>query len=97
MHCNGYGHESIDKVDETGVTTVHDSERLIANRAIRFVGRIVSAENCLCNQRHRELHPIYVHFPRKSYKFLFINGATPNPKALKMNVAGPMKRSFLSI
>lgn len=44
MHRNDYGLEFIYNIDETGVTIVPDSEKVIANTGIRSVGRILSAE-----------------------------------------------------
>lgn len=44
MHRNDYGLEFIYSIDETGVTIVPDSEKVIANTGIRSVGRILSAE-----------------------------------------------------
>ncbi|GFS25268.1 tigger transposable element-derived protein 6-like protein [Elysia marginata] len=83
MSRHSYGPQQIYNVDETGVSTVPSSSRVVAKTGSRSVGRIVSAERgtlvtlvCAINAIGNSIPPMFI-FPRKNFKDHFIFGAPP--------------------
>ena len=70
-------------MDETGLTTVHRPPKVIAERKVRQVGQVTSAERgvlvttlCAAIAGGRFIPPMMV-FPRVNFKAHMVNGAPP--------------------
>ncbi|RUS83591.1 hypothetical protein EGW08_008645 [Elysia chlorotica] len=88
MSRHSYGAHQIYNVDETGVSTVPSSARVVAKTGSRSVGRIVSAERgtlvtlvCAINAIGNSIPPMFI-FPRKHFKDHFLIGAPPGSKGV---------------
>ncbi|KAK3762513.1 hypothetical protein RRG08_017235 [Elysia crispata] len=78
-----FGPHQIYNVDETGMSTVPKSSRVVAKTGTRSVGRVVSAERgtlvtlvCAINAIGNSVPPMFI-FPRKTYRDHFIRGGPP--------------------
>ena len=87
MKRHKFGPHQIYNVDETGVTTVHRPDKVIASRGSKQVGQVTSGERgtlvtlcCAVNALGNSLPPFFV-FPRVYYKDTMLNGAPPGSKA----------------
>ncbi|XP_050295152.1 uncharacterized protein LOC126735246 [Anthonomus grandis grandis] len=70
--------QDIYNVDETGITTVQKPDRIIANKGVKQVGSVTSAERgalvtiaLAVSASENTVPPIFV-FPRKNYKSYFV-------------------------
>lgn len=68
-------------MDETGVTTVHKLDRVIARKGVKQIGAITSGERgtlvtiaCAVSAIGNSIPPYFV-FPRKNFKRYFLNNA----------------------
>lgn len=85
--------EKIYNLDETGVTTVLQAPKVIAETGIKQVGQVVSGERgelvtfcALINSVGNTIPPVYI-FPRSKYKPIFLRGA-PNGSLGLANKSG---------
>lgn len=88
MRRHKFGPHQIYNVDETGVTTVHRPDKVIASRGSKQVGQVTSGERgtlvtlcCAVNALGNTLPPFFV-FPRVYYKDTMLNGAPPGSKGV---------------
>lgn len=83
-------------VDETGLTTVHVPNRIIARRGIKILGKITSAERgtlvsvAVAISALGNMVPPFFVFPRVHYKSHFIRGG-PVGLEVDANPSGWMK------
>lgn len=75
-------------LDETGVTTVHQPKKVIAEKGCKQVGQVISAERgtlvtvcCIINAAGNTIPPAMV-FPRKNFKQHMISGGVPGTLGL---------------
>ena len=78
-----FGPHQIYNVDETGMSKVPKSSKVVAKTGTRSVGRVVSAERgtlvtlvCAINAIGNSVPPMFI-FPRKTYRDHFIRGGPP--------------------
>lgn len=70
-------------MDETGITTVQKPDRVVAQKALKQIGRITSAERgnlvtlATCVSAGGNAIPPFFIFPRAKYKPHFVRGAPP--------------------
>lgn len=68
-------------LDETGITTVHKVQRVIAPKGVKQVGQVTSAERgelvtmcCIVSATGQAIPPVFI-FPRVNYRDLMMTGA----------------------
>lgn len=76
-----FGPEAIYNVDETGLTTVQSTQKVLATKGCKQVGQMTSAERgtlvtlcCTINALGNSIPPFYV-FPRVNFKQYMLSGA----------------------
>lgn len=91
-----FGPGAIWNVDETGVTTVHKSDRVVARRGFKQVGSLTSAERgsliilaCAVSATENSILPYFI-FPRVQFKEHFLINGPPGSKG-GANPSGWMK------
>lgn len=92
------GPEDIWNMDETGVTTTHRPDKIVARKGYKQIGRITSQERgtlvtiaAAVSAAGNSIPPYFV-FPRVNYKDYFLNGA-PVCSAGSCNPSGWMKEA----
>ena len=88
MQRHKFGPHQIYNVDETGVTTVHRPDKVVASRGSKQVGQVTSGERgtlvtlcCAVNALGNSVPPFFI-FPRVYYKDSMLNGAPPGSKGV---------------
>ena len=83
-----FGPHQIYNVDETGVTTVHRPDKIIAGRGSKQVGQITSGERgtlvtlcCAVNALGNSVPPFFI-FPRVYFKETMLSDAPPGSKGM---------------
>ena len=96
-----YGPEAIYNFDETGVTTVPDSNRVLAKQGTRSEGRTVSIEKgalvtivCAINAIGHSIPPMFI-FPMKNFRSHFLNGAPPGSAGIANGSGWTTEETFL--
>ncbi|XP_036341977.1 uncharacterized protein LOC118751305 [Rhagoletis pomonella] len=95
--------ERIYNIDETGISTVLDSPKVIAEKGKRTVSQAASAERGslvtmvgIVNASGNHIPPIYV-FPRKRMNPNFLNGSVPGSIALLANNGWMNSELFIDV
>jgi hypothetical protein len=88
MNRHKFGPHQIYNVDETGITTVHRPDKVVAGRGLKQVGQVTSGERgtlvtlcCAVNALGNSLPPFFI-FPRVYYKDNMLIGAPPGSKGV---------------
>ena len=96
MRRHGFGPNEILNMDETGVTTVHKPDKVVAQRGHKQVGSLTSGERgtlvtvaCAVSAMGNSIAPYFV-FPRVNFRDHFINNGPPGCKGVA-NPSGWMK------